>query len=116
MDTTTPTWQERYELVTCAAEQIEKTISKGALGVAVIYQKSESGEKIFLVIESRAKSLLEVCARRLQTAKLPPVSSLLVSFKEEILSEATAEVLREVCRQQVFLAGELRRELRPAMR
>ncbi|WP_438483035.1 hypothetical protein [Oleiharenicola lentus] len=113
---TTPTWQERFELTTCTAAEIEKLIPADALGVAVIYQEVADGGKTFLVIESRAKSLLAQCTTRLQTAKLPPAETLRVAFQAAPLADATPETLREVCRQQVYLAGELRRELRPAMR
>ena len=87
-----------------------------ALGVAVIYGDSESGETIFLVLESRAQSLRSQCLKRLQTAKLPDAGTLQVAFKATALPDASAEAVHEACRQQVILGGELRRELRPAMR
>ena len=82
----------------------------------MIYAPAAAGDKIFLVIESRASGLRGQCAKRLQTAKLAADAPLMVAFKAEILSEASAEAVHAACRQQVMLAGELRRELRPAMR
>jgi hypothetical protein len=116
METKQVTWQERFGLTTCAASDIEKAIPAAALGVAVIYAGTPEKQKIFLVIESRAGSLLSQCARRLQTAKLPLGESVTVSFKADILPNSSAEAVHSACRQQVILAGELRRELRPAMR
>ncbi len=118
METKPATWQERFGLTTCSAVDIEKAVPSKALGVAVIYSQATGAgpEKIFLVIESRAGELRSQCAKRLQTAKLPPVASLTVSFKAATLAEASAEAVHAACREQVILAGELRRELRPAMR
>ncbi|HTJ79762.1 MAG TPA: hypothetical protein VL357_12275 [Rariglobus sp.] len=116
METKPTTWQERFELTTCAATDIEQAIPPAVLGVAVIYSKTGDGEKIFLVIESRASALRAQCLKRLQTAKLPPVESLTISFKGEILADSSTEAVHAACRRQVILAGELRRELRPAMR
>jgi hypothetical protein len=116
METKFGTWQERFGLTTCAALDIEKVIPAAALGVGVIYEETDVEQKIFLVIESRAGSLRSQCTRRLQTAKLPPVASLVISFKADILPDASPESVHAVCRQQVIFAGELRRELRPAMR
>ncbi len=114
---TTP-WQERFELKTCAAEKLEKAIPATAVGVAVIYTAGSGtvDEKIHLVVESRAGSLREQCVKRLQTAKLPPIAELTVSFKTEKLPDKTPETLNTICREQVIFAAQLRRELRPAMR
>ncbi len=116
MENNSVTWQERFNLTTCAASAIDKKIAPTAIGVAVIYAKTDSAETIFLVIESRAGSLLNQCVKRLQTAKLPPVASLTVSFITETLADAASEELKAACREQVILASELRRELRPSMR
>ncbi len=116
MDIKTSPWQERFGLTTCAAGEIESAIPPAALGVAVIYAQSTAGDAIFLVLESRANSLRDLCVKRLQTAKIPPGAPLTVSFKAEILADASPEAVHAACRRQVILAGELRRELRPAMR
>ncbi|MCX6953718.1 MAG: hypothetical protein NTV51_16325 [Verrucomicrobia bacterium] len=116
METNTAPWQERFGLTICPATAVAPTIPAAALGVAVIYAAPETGEQILLIIESRAKPLLGECERRLQTAKLPPLASLSVAFKAETLPDASAEAVHAACRAQVILAGELRRELRPAMR
>jgi hypothetical protein len=116
MATSPATWQKRFELTTCAAADVEKGIPADSLGVAVVYETTLEGENVFLVIESRAGSLRSQCLKRLQTAKLPPVASLMVSFKAEILADTSSGAVHAACRQQVILAGELRRELRPAMR
>lgn len=116
MKTKTDTWQKRFGLSTCGATEIEKTIPASALGVAVIYAVGEAGEKIFLIVESRAGSLRDQCLKRLTTAKLPPAAELTVSFIGEALSDASPEAVHEACRKQVLLAAEMRRELRPAMR
>jgi len=118
METKPATWQERFGLTTCAAADFEKAIPPKALGVAVIYSHATGTEegKIFLVIESRAGELRNQCTKRLQTAKLPPIASLMISFKAALLSEPSPEAVHAACREQVILAGELRRELRPAMR
>jgi len=110
------TWQERFSLTTCPADAIDPTIPPTALGVAVVYTEGADGEEIFLVIESRARDLRSQCARRLQTANLPATSALTVSFKGEIPTDVSPEAIQVACRQQVALAGELRRELRPSMR
>ena len=115
MDKTSP-WQTRFGLKTCTAGAIATTIPPTALGVAVVYAKEAAGETIYLVLESRAGSLLDFCVKRLQTAKIPPASSLTVSFKSILPADASPEAISAVCREQVILAGELRRELRPAMR
>jgi len=118
METKPATWQERFGLTTCAASDLEKAVPSKALGVAVIYSQATATEpeKIFLVVESRAGELRSQCTKRLQTAKLPPVTALTVSFKAEILPDASPEAVHAACREQVLLSGELRRELRPAMR
>ncbi len=116
MDTKTTPWQERFGLTTCTALKIDTAIPPAALGVAVIYAPLPVGETIFLVLESRVGSLRDLCIKRLQTAKIPIGRPLMISFKAEILSSASPEAIHDVCRQQVILAGELRRELRPAMR
>jgi hypothetical protein len=116
METKLGTWQERFGLTTCAASDIEKAIPAAALGVAVIYTATHEEQKIFLVIESRAGSLRSQCARRLQTAKLPLGSSLMISFRADILPDSSPESVHSACRQQVIFAAEIRRELRPSMR
>ncbi len=118
METKPATWQERFGLTACAAADVEKAVPSKALGVAVIYSQAKGAEpeKIFLVIESRAGELRSQCVKRLQTAKLPPIASLTVSFKAEILPDVSPEAVHAACREQIILSGELRRELRPAMR
>jgi len=116
MENKTASWQKRFGFTTCAAEAVEKKIPAKALGVAVIFEEAEAGEKIFLVIESRASGLRAHCVKRLQTAKLPPVASLKVAFKAVDLPDASPESVQAACREQLMLTGELRRELRPAMR
>jgi hypothetical protein len=116
MENKSATWQERFSLTTCSAQEIDPAIPPTALGVAVIYAQAAAGEKIFLVIESRTGGLRSQCVKRLKTAKLPPDTSLMVAFKGEILSDASPGAVHAACRQQVMLAGVLRRELRPAMR
>lgn len=116
METKPTTWQERFGLTTCPAELIDPTIPPSVLGVAVVYTVGAIGEKLFLVVESRSGSLRTQCARRLQTAKLPPGAPLTVAFQGQVLADDSPEAVDVACRQQVILAGELRRELRPAMR
>jgi hypothetical protein len=116
MEKETATWQGRFGLTTCAATDVERAIPAEALGVAVIYVESTGSEKIFLVIESRAGSLRGQCVRRLQTAKLTAGTPLLVAFKADSLPDGSPEAVHAACREQVICAGELRRELRPAMR
>ena len=116
MKTKTVTWQERFGLSTCAADQVEKAIPASALGIAVIYEKETEGDTIFLVVESRAGNLRSLCLKRLETAKLPPIATLTVSFCAEALSDQSPEAVYNACRKQVLLAAEMRRELRPAMR
>jgi len=113
---TTPTWQVRFELKTCSAAKITTAIPAKAIGVAVVYAKAEAGETIYLVLESRAGSLRDFCAKRLATAKIPAGTELSVSFKATPLADKTAEAVSAACREQVIMAGALRRELRPAMR
>jgi hypothetical protein len=109
-------WQKRFGFSICTAAAVEKTIPENALGVAVIFETTETGEKIFLVIESRASALRAQCVKRLQAGKLPPVASLKVAFKAVDLPDASPESLKVACREQLILTGELRRELRPSMR
>jgi len=116
METKPATWQDRFELTTCSAQEIATAIPATAQGVAVIYTKNEAGEKIILVLESRTGGLRNQCVKRLQSGKLPPSDQLVVSFRSEILSNASPEAVHAACREQVIFAGELRRELRPAMR
>ena len=116
METKTTTWQKRFELTTCSAQEIATAIPPTAQGVAVIYSRVEAGEKILLVLESRTSGLRSQCEKRLQSGKLPPVEQLTVSFKCEVLSDVSPEAVHVACREQVIFAGELRRELRPAMR
>lgn len=116
MENKSATWQDRFGLTTCLASAIDPTIPPAALGVAVIYGQTPAGEKTFLVIESRATALRSQCERRLQTAKLPPHTQLSVAFKADLLPDASPEAVHAACREQVIFAGELRRELRPAMR
>jgi hypothetical protein len=116
METKSASWQEHFGLTVRPASAIDREIPPTALGVAVIYASAPPREQIFLVIESRAGALLTQCNKRLQTAKLPPLDTLTVAFKAETLSEATPEAIHAACREQVVFAGELRRELRPAMR
>jgi hypothetical protein len=116
MESKTSPWQARFGLKTCAATELNTAIPSAALGVAVIYAKAAAGEIIYLVLESRAGSLRDFCLKRLQTAKLPPASELTVSFKGALLADTSPETVSVACREQVILAGELRRELRPAMR
>src|SRR4051812_48978994 len=106
MENNPTTWQERFGLTTCAATALGESIPPAALGVAVLYARTAEGEKIYLVIESRAGSLRDQCARRLQTAKLPPASELTVAFKAGSLTEASPEAVHAACREQVLLAGE----------
>ena len=113
---TTPTWQVRFELKTCSAEKITTAIPAKAIGVAVIYAVGDAGETIYLVLESRSNSLRDFCVKRLATAKIPAGTALSVSFKSTPLADTTAEAVSAACREQVIMAGALRRELRPAMR
>ena len=109
-------WPEHFGLTSCAASAIDPAIPAKAWGVAVIYAPAADRETVFLVLESRAGSLRELCAKRLGTAKLPAVGSLRVAFKAEALSDPSPAAVHAACRQQLILAGELRRTLRPAMR
>lgn len=116
MENKTETWQDRFSLTTCAAVDFDSAMAEDASGVAVIYASQPSGETIFLVIESRVSSLRSQCARRLQTAIFPVGAALSVSFRAEVMLKDKPEEVYAACRQQVMLAGELRRVLRPAMR
>ena len=112
----TKSWQVRFELKTCTAEKVTTAIPAKALGVAVVYTKTEAGETIFLVLESRAGSLRDFCVKRLETAKIPAGTPLHISFKSIPIADKSPEAVSAACREQVILAGALRRELRPAMR
>ena len=112
MENQTPPWPERFGLTLCSAADVATAIAANAVGVAVVY----SAESVFLVIESRARSLRTECLRRLTTAKLPTATQLTVAFRCEVLPETSREQIDAACRRQVVLAGELRRALRPAMR
>lgn len=112
----TKPWQDRFGLKTCAADKTVTAIPPDAPGIAVVYAQTKTGETIFLVLESRAGSLRDLCVKRLQTAKLPPGTPLTVSFKIIGPDEKSPAAVSAACREQVILAGELRRELRPAMR
>lgn len=118
MENQITTWPEKFGLTLCPATKINSEIPATELGVAVIYAPatSASAEKTFLVIESRARSLLAECERRLQTAKLPPLATLRVAFQADPLPDTSAEAVHASCRRQISLAGELRRALRPALR
>lgn len=118
MESNSATWQERFALTICPAAEIAAAIPPTALGVAVIYTPAAGsvGEKIFLVIESRANALRAQCEKRLQTAKLPSLASLAVAYQAEVLPDASPDAVHAACRQQVIFSAELRRTLRPAMR
>jgi hypothetical protein len=116
MENKPATWQQRFNLTTCPASEVTKAIHPTAQGVAVFHTATEAGEKIILVLESRAGSLRSQCEKRLQSGKLPPTEQLTVSYKCELLSDTSPEAVNAACREQVIFAGELRRELRPAMR
>ena len=109
-------WQKRFGFTTCDATEVATAIPATALGVAVVYAKTDDAETIYLVLESRAGSLRDFCVKRLQTAKIPAASALTLSYKILPTADASPEAISAVCREQVILAGELRRELRPAMR
>ena len=116
METKPTTWQERHGLTTCPALEIDPAIPATAQGVAVFYTRTDAGEKILLVLESRTSGLRQQCEKRLQAGKLPPAAQLMVSFQGATLSDSSPEAVHAACREQVIFAGELRRELRPAMR
>ena len=109
-------WPQRFELTTCPATAIAEKIPPTAIGVAVIYAEAPAGEKVYLVIESRTRELLSACLRRLETAKLPPLEELTVAFRLTPPADPSPAAIHAACRAQVSLAGELHRELRPAMR
>ncbi len=98
-------WQKRFGFTVCAADAVEKKIPADALGVAVIFESAEAGEKIFLVIESRAGGLRAQCVRRPATGKLPPAASLKVAFKAMELADASPESVKAACREQLILTG-----------
>lgn len=112
----TKPWQNRFGFKTCTADKIDTAIAPDALGIAVVYAQAKTGETIFLVLESRAGSLRDLCVKRLQTAKIPPGTPLTVAYKSMVLADKSPAAVSAVCREQVILAGEMRRELRPAMR
>lgn len=116
MDNQNQSWRDRFSLTVCAAADVGTAIPADALGVAVVFTSGEAGEKVFLVIESRAGSLLQQCERRLKTAPLPPVETLQIAFSLEAALDGSPQAEHESCRRQVILAGALRRELRPALR
>ncbi|AKC82172.1 hypothetical protein IMCC26134_04155 [Verrucomicrobia bacterium IMCC26134] len=116
MDTNNKAWQERFGLTVCNADEIEKTIPANLMGIAVIYATTTSGDVVYLVVESRAGSLITQTARRLQTAKFPLGVNLRVAFKTDLSPDKSPAAIHEACREQVILAGAMRRELRPAMR
>jgi hypothetical protein len=116
MDTTSAPWQDRFELKTCTAAGITKAIPAKALGVAVVYAKTGDTETIYYVLESRAGSLRAFCKKRLETAKIPEGTPLHVSFKCMTAADETPAAVSAACREQVIVAGALRRELRPSMR
>lgn len=109
-------WLSGFDLTTCAATDLDSTLPPATLGVAVIHAPAADGDTVYLVVESRAGSLLAQCVRRLQTAKLPALEILRVSFKAVPPADSSAEALNAACRAQVILASELRRALRPALR
>lgn len=116
MDNITAPWQTRFDLTTCTAGEVDSALPERAAGVAVIYEATEPNGKVFLVIESRTGSLRAQCAKRLQTANLPPLSSLKIAYKLQSLDDCSPAEVESACREQVILAGTIRRELRPAMR
>ena len=60
MENQTQPWPERFGLTLCSAADVATAIAANAVGVAVVY----SAESVFLVIESRARSLRTECLRR----------------------------------------------------
>jgi hypothetical protein len=116
MESTSACWAQPFGLTLCPATALDAAIPASALGVAVIFQTNSTGEKIFLVLESRATPLAQHCHKRLQTATLPPVATLTVAFKITPVAGDARAALDAVCRQQMILSGELRRALRPALR
>ena len=109
-------WRTRFELSTCAASEMSTAIPAALPGIAVIYAADNQAETIFLVLESRAGSLRDLCTRRLATAKIPAGTPLLVAFRILAPESGDAEAVAASCREQLSLASELRRVLRPAMR
>jgi len=116
MESKSASWAQPFGLTLCPATALDAAIPATVLGVAVIFQTSAAGEKSFLVLESRATPLRQHCHKRLQTATLPPAAELTIAFKIEPVADNSREALDAVCRQQIILAGELRRALRPALR
>jgi hypothetical protein len=117
MNTRSTPWSARFDLDICAANEVETRIAPNAVGVAVIYTVSGTDETTtYFVLESRARGLRELCTKRLETAKIPAGTPLLVAFRATTLADTSQEAVNAECRKQVILAGELRRALRPAMR
>lgn len=116
MDPKSSPWPARYSLKTCAAAELTAAIPAGQPGIAVVYTKSKDAETVFLVLDSRAGSLRDLCEKRLATAKIPAGTPLTIAFKIIAPADASPESVSASCREQVIAAGELRRELRPAMR
>lgn len=111
-------WQTHFKLTDCPASTAGTAIPANALGVAVIYTPADSmgGEQTYLVLESRAGSLRDLCVKRLTSAKLPPLDRLVVAFRETPPATPSPESVHAACREQVLIASQLRRDLRPAMR
>ena len=114
---TASSWPARFELSICAASELSRAIPAALPGIAVIYSTDgEKSETIYLVLESRAGSLRDLCTRRLGTAKIPADTPLLVAFRILAPETESADAVANSCREQLSLASELRRALRPAMR
>lgn len=109
-------WQARFGLTVCPAVVAEQTIPQDAMGVAVVYAPHGDETKTYLVVESRAGALRGQLARRMGTAGLPAAGDLMVAYVVEASAGFSADELKEACQRQVIFAGEIRRELRPAMR
>jgi hypothetical protein len=116
MDNQQPSWQDRFELAGCPAADAASAIPAKAPGIAVVYATANDDDTIFLVLESRAGSLRDLCVKRLLTAKIPANTPLLIAYKSMPPAGDSPEAVSAACREQVILAGALRRELRPAMR
>ena len=83
------------------SDNVATAIAANAVGVAVVY----SAESVFLVIESRARSLRNECLRRLTTAKLPTATQLMVAFRCEVLPETSREQIDRIL--PFILAGSV---------
>ena len=83
MESKSASWAQQFGLTLCPATALDTAIPATVLGVAVIFHTGPAGEKVFLVLESRATPLRQHCHKRLQTATLPPVAELTVAFKIE---------------------------------